>query len=282
MVLKEFIRLIKSKSTLVILFVLVGIGVLSFICFSLSEKQMFIDQLSSGAPDLNILALQELIDNFTGIQFVFGFWSVSPFFILFIVALFFWIGISLSASLQNQREKGFGNIAKGKYKYHLRSMIQAQTLYIFTVIAISTGLMVLIALLMGGFSFHYYDLSLSGAIMIMIAQVILMSFSVSLINAICLVSNLWINNKYVIHTLPPLGFGLLPWFLGGLAGKLSPTVEKIIIYFAPHNLFYTLEPMINSHFQLSETIPLLIPLITYAVIFVILYELNIKKFSQIF
>lgn len=286
MVLKEFNRLIKSKSTLIIL-VLVGISVFSFIFFSLSEKQMFIDQLSSGAPDLNISALRELIDNFTGVRFVFDFWFVSDFFILFIVALLLWIGIFLSANLQVQKENGFGNliVTRSEYKYYLRSMLQAQTLYIFTVITISTGLMTLIALFMGGVSFHYiplggYDLSLSGAIMIMTAQVILMSISVSLINAICLVSSLWINNKYVIQALPLVGFGLLPWFLGAMSGGLSRSFERLIIYFAPHNLFYTLEPMINEHFQLSEIVILQIPLITYSILFIVLYKLNIKKFSD--
>jgi hypothetical protein len=248
---------------------------------------MFIDQLSSGAADLNIPVLQETIDNYTGIRFVFDFWFVSDFFIISNIVLLLWLGIFLSANLQIQNENGFGNliVTRSGYKSYLYSIILSQTLYIFAVIAISTGLMVLIALFMGGVSFHFvqigeYRLNLVGAIATIVVQVILMSVYASLINAICLVSNLWIRNIYVIQALPIVGFALLPLLLGSTIGNLSQIFARIIIRYLPQELFNSLQIMFDVHFQLSEIILCLIPLITYVILFALLYRFNAEKFSE--
>ena len=63
MIKNEYFRLLKSKSTIIILILLIGLSLISFF-MSLSEKNVFLDQFqNSFSEDLNRTALKNLLEH---------------------------------------------------------------------------------------------------------------------------------------------------------------------------------------------------------------------------
>lgn len=282
---KEYLRYLKSKRTWVLL-ALVLVSLVSFF-ISLSEKQMFLSQQANPSPDQNQTALATLIANFTGIRFVFDFWYVSDYFVIFMAVLLIWAGVFLSATLQTEKEAGHGSmlVTRCSYQTYVKSILAAQSLYILTVVAAATALMTLVAMGIGGTAFPLislgaYDLNPPLVLLTMAAQVIWMSLFLSLINGICLLSNVWVKSKFVIQALPLVVFSLAPTLLVSTVGNLVPSLGNALLFFIPWEEFKAVEFVFQEHFSLEAFVLCLVPMAAYGVLLFFLYQYNVKKHKE--
>ncbi len=283
MIIKEYYRLIKSKFTMLIIAVLSGLSLVDFMMMH-SEKMMFIEQFNtSTSPDLNKVALEALIAKYTGIRFLFNFWFNSDFSQITIMIIYIWVGVFLSHYLYTSKENGFGNmiVSRKPYKQYMFSTISSQSLYIFTIVLVSTIVQVILAMLVGGFSFS--GASIAGiqlnsiqAIGIILLQIMIISIYVILVNGISSMCSCIFKNKYIIQSIP-IVFAILPTIISSTLGNIFPFIAKSIIYFEVNNVNTSISNIYNASFEMNEIIFNLIPIFIYTCIFVILVKINLKR-----
>lgn len=282
---EEFKRLVKSKTSVIILILLIVSAVSFFMSYS--EKQMFIDQLNNDfSADLNRTALTELLNSYTGLKFLFDFWFNSDFSQISMFILYVWTGIFLSPVLAAQRENGFGNMImiRKSYKHAALAVFGAQSLYIFVILAVTTVLQVLLSFIFGGFgatvSIGEYQLSFSLALLVILIQIIIMTVYTVLANGIALFFGTIIKNKYAIQALPLLIFALLPMLTAATIGNLSSLFAAVVIYFEPNNVVNIISNVFQSSFDATEILYNIIPAIVYIAAFIFLSGIDIRKNSR--
>lgn len=193
----------------------------------------------------------------------------------------------LSATLQTEKEAGPGSmlVTRCSYPAYVKSILAAQSLYILTVVAAATALMTLVAMGFGGAAFPLislgaYDLNPPLVLLTMAAQVIWMSLFLSLINGICLLSNVWVKSKFVIQALPLVVFSLAPTLLVSTVGNLVPSLGNALLFFIPWEEFKAVEFVFQEHFSLEAFVLCLIPMAVYGVLLFFLYQYNVKKHRE--
>lgn len=286
MLTQEFKRLIKSKSTIIIL-VLFIIGAVSFF-ISYGEKQIFVNQLANDfSPDLNRTALANFIDSYTGVKFLFDFWFNSDFSQISTFILYIWIGIFLSPNLLLQKGNGWGNflVVRKNYPFVSLSILSAQSLYIFVVITITTVLQLFLALILGGWDISHvsigeYELNIFGIILIIIAQIFIMSLYTILANSIAMMSSTIIKNKYIVQAAPLLIFAICPMLLSSTVGNISTMFAKVIIYFEPYNINVTISNIFQACFRFKEIICNIFPFVFYSIVLFVLVLYDMKRNSM--
>ena len=283
---QEFYRLVKSKTSLIILVLLIISAVSYF--FSYSEKLMFLDQLNNDfSADLNREALSNLVASYTGIRFLFDYWFNSDFTQIATIIIYIWGGIFLSSNLFLQKENGWGDfiVTRRKYSFVAKNTLIAQSLYILFIVAVTTILQLLLAMIWGGFdvkhiSIGIYELNLLQIILVIILQIIIISSYGILANGISMMCNTLIKNRYIIQALPLLVFGVLPMLLAATLGNLSNLFASIIIYFEPFNVSMTISNVFQSEFDIREIAYNIIPFVVYAAALFLFAFVDIKKNSR--
>lgn len=282
---EEFKRLMKSKMSVIILILLVVSAVSFFMSYS--EKQMFVEQLNNDfSADLNRTALTDLVNGYTGLKFLFDFWFNSDFSQISMFILYVWAGIFLSPVLAVQKENGFGNMImiRKNYRYVALTVLGAQSLYIFVILAVTTVLQVLLSFIFGGFgayvSIGEYQLNFASAVLVIFIQTIIMTIYTVLANGIALFFSTIINNKYIIQALPLLIFALLPMLMASTVGNLSSLFAGIVIYFEPNNVVNIISNVFQSSFDSTEIFYNIIPSIVYVVVLVFLFVVDTRKNSR--
>ncbi|SCP98281.1 hypothetical protein [Anaerobium acetethylicum] len=281
----EFKRILRSRSTIVIVFILVAVAVISFF-ISYNDKSAFVVQLTSDSPDLNKQALINLIDSYKGNTFIFDFWYTSDFSTLFIMILFMWMGISFSSVPMLQKDSGFGNfiITRYDYKKYIRDIIIAQSLCIISVVFIVMVLMFVIATVMGGgissLTYGIYKLSAAGSIVIILLQFLELIMCAILINGISLLISVWIKNKYIIQIFPIVGFFLLPILIGSVIPNFIPSVTKIILLLIPLDTLKGIYMILQDKMDFGVILYSLIPFFIYGFLFVFIYIVNRNQFTE--
>lgn len=284
---KEYGRMMKSISTIIIIIILTVISVFSF-AVSFSDKKMFISQLDRHIEDINIDSLKVLIEHYNGFKFMFNFWFVSDFYFIFIVALLLFTGVFLSYQIQKHKEEAYGNllISRIGYKKYLNNILVSQSLYIFSVVTITSLISLIIAFIIGGFgrytSLGGFGISSIQAILIIFVQNMLMSIVMVLINGCSLMVSCFIKNKYVLQAFPLFIFLILPQLIVSTLGNVSSFIGNITLPFVLWNEFMAIDNILNDYvnikkFDISEIAYYLIPIITYFALFTALYCINIKK-----
>lgn len=282
---EEFKRLIKSKTSVIIL-ILLAVSAISFF-MSYNEKQMFVEQLNHDfSADLNRTALAELVNSYTGLKFLFDFWFNSDFSQISMFILYVWAGIFLSPVLVVQRENGFGNMImiRKNYKYAALTVFGAQSLYIFVILAITTVLQVVLSFVFGGFgasvSIGEYQLNFALAVLVIFIQTIIMTVYTMLANGVALFFGTIIKNKYIIQALPLLIFALLPMLMASTVGNLSSLLASIIIYFEPNNVVNIISNVFQSSFDSTEIFYNIIPSFAYVMVLIFLFIVDTRKNSR--
>lgn len=283
MIKNEYFRLLKSKSTIIILILLIGLSLISFF-MSLSEKNVFLDQFqNSFSEDLNRTALKNLLESYTGIRFLFNYWFESDFSQIAIMIIYAWAGVFLSHELFSKKENGYGNmiVCRITYKEYFFNIISAQSIYIFTIVITSTLLQTLIAMIMGGFTFNGvsiggYQLDLKETFLIFILQIIIISLHTITINIIATSCSCFIKNKYLIQSVP-LFFAIVPTIISSTLGNISTFISSFIFYFEVHSVTNMISNIFNASFNSTEIIFSMLPLITFSLLSVVLILINIKQ-----
>lgn len=279
---QEYKRLLRSRASYILL-ILCVVGFVS-IYMSFTEKMMFLNQLQySNSEDLNKAALTNLINNYTWIKCMFNFWFESDFAQIYMIVLYLWSGLFLSSNLLRHKENGFGNIVctRSSYRKHALSQVMAQTLYIVTMITVSTVLLCLIAFFFCGSGHSYvalgtYSLSSMQALLVILIQIILISLYTSLINCIAAMSCTFIRNRFCIQALPFL-FAFMPMLLSSTVGNLSSTFATIIVYFDPYNVCTSLSNIVHSSMDIRMIVYNMIPIACFALLATLFSTVNIVK-----
>lgn len=284
---KEYRRMMKSISTISIIAVLTIIEIISF-AISLSDKNMFLSQLNLPAADINITALQKLIEDYNGFKFMFDSWFLSDLYFIFIVALMLFIGIFLSYQVQKHKDDCYGNLLVSRigYKKYLANTLISQSLYIFSIIAITNLLSLIIAFIFGGLGngtdLATFNLNAVQSLSIIFVQTMFMSVIMVLINGCSLLVSSFIKNKYFLQAFPLLVFLIIPQLIVSTLGNISDFIGKITMPFVLWNEFMAIDNILNEYtikekFSVSEVIYYIIPIITYLVLLTVLYLINLKK-----
>lgn len=282
-------RFLFSKGTFIILVILTAISVVSFF-LSWENKQLLVVQIGDPSPDLNQELLMRAIDSSTGIRFLFDYWFNTGLFSLALMMMYAWMGAFLSSHLQIEKDNGFGNLIINRlsYKKYLNQLLLSQSLYILTIFTLSTIISLVLALFIGGLPINGavfymgggYNLSPIQVAIVFLIQVIWMSIILIFVNSISLLSNLVIKNRYMLQALPILLFGFSPYLLGTAVGNLIPAIGHIIVYFFPDSLTLTISMAFNANFDMRLTFISILPALIFLVIFVMLYKLNLKSYSE--
>ena len=271
---------------LFIILILIVLGIISFIV-SYNDRQLYIDTLNMGYEDVNSDAMINLINNYNGMKFNLDFYLTSDFFQIFVIVLFLFCGIFLTSNLQNMIETGQENfiISRIKYSSHLKEILKSQSLYIFSIVATSITIISTIGFFIGGYGsgiavIGNYSLNIWWTIIIVVFQIILLSLLLSLISAICLMSNIIIKNKIVIQCLPFALFMIAPMIISSTIGNLMPIIGNITGYFVPFNLTSIVYWLLQYHFDMITIVCMIIPILFYIILFKFLLYKNIKIFSE--
>jgi len=279
----EFFRLVKAKSSLLVIVLLVLIAVPSFV-LSMSDKKVFEQQLVNPPEDINLLAVKQILAEYTGTKFVFDFLYIHEFYLGFCLLLILWIGIFLAVVPQNQKESGLGNfiIARVPYKKYLGAQLAAQSLCITCVVAVSTCLILGFAFFMGGMSFGHTSMGLytfhaSSMLLVVLTQSLQLIVLLVLMNAISSLLNIWIKNKYVLQAFPLCIFTLAPFIIGSTLANLFSPIGSIIVPFIPFQILGGVYTAIHAQFDQRTIVEALLPLGIYLVLSLALFRCNTKK-----
>lgn len=284
---KEYCRMMKSISSLALIIILLLTAIISYV-ISLSDKNMFISQMSLNDETINIEALKTLIEHYNGFEFVFDFWFTSDFYFIFIITLMLFIGVFLSFQIQKHKEDFYGNLYVSRigFKKYLDSIIISQSLYIFSIITIINIIQLFVAFIFGGFGYSteicIYNINYIQAFIIILIQNFIVSIVTILINACSLLSAAFIKNKYILQALPLFAFIILPQLIASTLGNISTVVGNVALPFVVWNEFKAIDNILNNYavdenLLFSSIVYHLIPIVTYFFIFIILYFINIKK-----
>lgn len=283
---QEYKRLLKNKMTVGIIAMLVILALVSFI-MTYMEKLEWINMYETDfSATLNRDALANLIEDYTGIKFMLLYWFNSDFAEITVYAIYIAVGIFITPIIINQKQTGMGNIivTRKNYKMYILSSLGAQTLYLFTIIAISVLIELILSFIIGGFgavgSLGTHEFGLFGFAIIVVAQIIELSLNASLINIICSMFSTFINNKYIIQAAPFGIFALVSMLLGQTVANLSSLYAKIHTIFYPYNVMNAISNILNADSLVSETLKNMIPIIVYSIIAAMLVSFNIKKCSR--
>lgn len=249
---QEYKRLLKNKMTVGIIAMLVILALVSFI-MTYMEKLEWINMYETDfSATLNRDALANLIEDYTGIKFMLLYWFNSDFAEITVYAIYIAVGIFITPIIINQKQTGMGNIivTRKNYKMYILSSLGAQTLYLFTIIAISVLIELILSFIIGGFgtvgSLGTHEFGFSGFAVIVVAQIIELSLNASLINIICSMFSTFINNKYIIQAAPFGIFALVSMLLGQTVANLSSLYAKIHTIFYPYNVMNAISNILNA------------------------------------
>lgn len=103
-----------------------------------------------------------------------------------------------------------------------------------------------------------------------------------LINSCTLLASCFIKNKYILQAFPLFMFLILPQLIVSTLGNVSSFIGNITLPFVLWNELMAIDNIINDYelngmFSNTEIIYYLIPILTYFILFIVLYCINLKK-----
>jgi hypothetical protein len=161
------------------------------------------------------------------------------------------------------------------------TVLGAQSLYIASLVFISTLISFALGLIVGGTYFETIligdrYLSLPSALLVIAVQTILLVLFVCIVNAICSLTSLSIRNRYVLQALPLCGFTLLPFVLCSTIANIYPAIGKILLPFIPFAFSQCVMDSLNTNMSTDAFIKIIIPLAVYLATALALRHKNIK------
>ena len=200
---------------------------------------------------------------------------------------FYLFGIFLSSKIEKMRESGQINfmISRTDYKKYLKSILKADSLYILSMVTISIFMILLLGFIVTGkfsgpSSIGIYDVKCWGFLGIVIFQIFIISLFAILITEISAILNVWIHNKIVIKTLPFSVFTLVPMIISSTIGNIFITFGNIIVLFVPFKGLRILTEILTEDVKLIDILGMLLPFVFYIILFIFLYKINVKKYTE--
>jgi len=185
------------------------------------------------------------------------------------------------------RESGQINfmISRTDYKKYLKSILKADSLYILSMVTISIFMILLLGFIVTGkfsgpSSIGIYDVNCWGFLGIVIFQIFIISLFAILITEISAILNVWIHNKIVIKTLPFSVFTLVPMIISSTIGNIFITFGNIIVLFVPFKGLRILTEILTEDVKLIDILGMLLPFVFYIILFIFLYKINVKKYTE--
>jgi hypothetical protein len=193
----------------------------------------------------------------------------------------------LSSKIEKMRESGQINfmISRTDYKKYLKSILKADSLYILSMVTISIFMILLLGFIVTGkfsgpSSIGIYDVNCWGFLGIVIFQIFIISLFAILITEISAILNVWIHNKIVIKTLPFSVFTLVPMIISSTIGNIFITFGNIIVLFVPFKGLRILTEILTEDVKLIDILGMLLPFVFYIILFIFLYKINVKKYTE--
>lgn len=278
----EYLRYIKSKFNFIMVSILTLVGLLSYY-ISYVNKQMWISQRGSGAEDINYKALEEVINNYTGMQFLLDFLFESEFYQVFIILLIAGVGIFLSVIPFEQKESGYGNmiLIRTNYKRYFTTLLISQALYITTLITAVMFILLIVGFIVGGINFSPVGeegLSFFSKLSLALLHIILLIFYTVLLSSISLLSMIYFKNKYIIQISPLVAFMIIPVLLGSTLANISTTLGTIIYYFIPFTTLQIVRDIVTTDIGMQSILMSFTPFVILTIVFIYLYKINLDKF----
>lgn len=200
---------------------------------------------------------------------------------------FYLLGIFLSSKIEKMRENGQINfmISRTNYKKYLKSILKADSLYILSIVTISIFIILLLGFIVTGkfsgpSSIGIYNVNFFGFLGIVIFQIFIISLFAILITEISAILNVWIHNKIVIKTLPFSVFTLVPMIISSTIGNIFITFGNIIVLFVPFKGLRLLTEILTEDVKLIDILGMLLPFVFYTILFIFLYKINVKKYTE--
>ena len=193
----------------------------------------------------------------------------------------------MSSKIEKMRESGQINfmISRTDYKKYLKSILKADSLYILSMVTISIFMILLLGFIVTGklsgpSSIGIYDVNCWGFLGIVIFQIFIISLFAILITEISAILNVWIHNKIVIKTLPFSVFTLVPMIISSTIGNIFITFGNIIVLFVPFKGLRILTEILTEDVKLIDILGMLLPFVFYIILFIFLYKINVKKYTE--
>jgi len=231
MVLLEFKRSFFSKSTIVFLMVIIAISAISWGA-SLYEQGWILEQnyRFSAYP-----ASYGYHIDYDGWTFLYNLWFNSVSTDLKNFFFYAWIGVALTSRLYTEKSNRFGNlvVTRQSYKQRFYHLLLAQSLYIITLIGIYVLISFTVSIFLGGIPASASTVATATYgwaewLGIALLQFLWISFAYSVINAFCLLLNMWIKQKYILQLFPFILFVIVPAILWPVSLTLSPAFHRLI------------------------------------------------------
>lgn len=193
----------------------------------------------------------------------------------------------MSSKIEKMRESGQINfmISRTDYKKYLKSILKADSLYILSMVTISIFMILLLGFIVTGkfsgpSSIGIYDVNCWGFLGIVIFQIFIISLFAILITEISAILNVWIHNKIVIKTFPFSVFTLVPMIISSTIGNIFITFGNIIVLFVPFKGLRILTEILTEDVKLIDILGMLLPFVFYIILFIFLYKINVKKYTE--
>ncbi len=282
----EFKRLLKSYKTVIVIVVLVLLGGISFY-FTMQTKMDFIKMKQSMPADINPTNLLEVLNYFKGLKFNIEFYLTSDFIQFYLIVLLIFVGIFLSSELHKRIVTGQENfiLSRVRYKKEIFNLFVAQSLYIATIVLISSVLIIFIGYLVGGFGgdsvpFGMYKLTNSSGLFLIAIQILIILIYVILANAIALFSNVFIKDKIMIQIFPFFLFYIVPTIIVSYLCQLFSINHYLIKYFIPSTMLLGIDTIVQSESYFVLIKYYLLPFLVYLLLLIIIYVINKLKLGK--
>ncbi|NBI06912.1 hypothetical protein [Senegalia massiliensis] len=285
MVLQEVFRYYKSKITILLILILFLIISGSYYSTYLTKKE-WIDVLNSGASDVNIERVSQIINDYNGIYYFEQFILSSDFFIIFNIILLVGFGLLLSSKIFESIESNYGNliITRTLFKKYLKKVLISQLIYIVTFIMFFFIVALIITLILFGESnMLSSSIFLNLNIFQYFINIFIIIFYIAILHTVIIflssLSLLFLRNKYIIQSIPfiILVFG---YIIGYTFGNMSNKLAFITSFFVFDNIIFNLMEIFILKPNLNNISHVLVFIITCMIIISYLYQANIKKFGS--
>lgn len=251
--------------------------------FSYATKSELIQQLSSGAEDLDIVKLKAWIESYNGFEFFFRYYYLSDEFNISVLALLTWIGIFLVGTYGKFREDGYGNllVVRSGYKPFFKNYVISRSMYLASLLAIITAIQLVVAFVFGGADsliYHagehtYHFLSCIG---ILLLQYVLITFYSICIFVISISFSAFIKSNYVLQVFPVVVFGILPMLIFQTLANILNWSQFLVDLFVPFSYMSKIMIIITSS-DMQELISVIVSMVFFAVFSKIMFGINVKK-----
>lgn len=269
--------------------VLAGTGFISTY-FSYNEKMMLMEQMDSGADDLNREVLRDIISEYdNGLTYLLRFLTNGDLYYFYVTAAVIFAGLFMSSEMLREKDNNYGNfcVARQGYGNLLRNSCGGMILCISIVVMISTVLIFTGDMIFAGyrhciFSFGRYQISFGQGILIALGSVIFLMIFLALMMIISVSVSMFIKNLILARLFPVLAFILIPVVMGSTLANVFPATGQFFCRFIPLEYLGTVTDLLyySSENQKISVICAGAAISMLTVIAVSAAYLNKKRFSR--